>query len=341
MPTQSNSSRWETCRHPRCHHLLPRPTLLHRKMAPFSLGSLDLMLRMIRSPDALIEFGRRFSRRLNGVQLRAQRVGERIWPYLEGGRGDSIVLLHGFGTDKDRFGALLLMMGRGFHYVVPDVPGFGEHRQGGAASYDIDTQVLRLERFVDAVGLEQFHLMGISLGGFMAAYYAARNPDRVSSLCLMDSAGFSSPVRADAMRRLQDDGYNIFLPMDGGGMQLLIDHLLHHPVRLPDTLKRYWLKQSLDLLPWRRKLLEDLLDGGLYILDSVASRIQAPTLVIWGAQDRIFHVTTVDTIMALIEDCHAYIIHGCGHIPIVEFPILSARIYKDFLRTFSMGARLS
>jgi pimeloyl-ACP methyl ester carboxylesterase len=307
-------------------------------MLPFFLGSLDLMLRMTRSPDALIECLRRFNRRLCGVRWRAQRVGARIWPYLEGGRGENVVLLHGFGADKDRFGALL-KMGRGYHLVVPDIPGFGQHRPTGAARYDIDTQVRRLERFVDAVGLARFHLMGISMGGYMAAYYAARNADRVTSLCLMDSAGFSSPVPSDAMRRYQKDGCNVLLPSDGAGLQLMVDHLLHRRVKLPGALKRYWLQQSLVLRPWHRKLLEDLLDGGLYRLDGVAARIQAPTLVIWGARDRICHVTTVDTILALIEDCRAYVLYGCGHIPYIEFPSLSVGLYGDFLREVDQKVR--
>jgi pimeloyl-ACP methyl ester carboxylesterase len=308
-------------------------------MLPFFLGSLDLMLRMVRSPDALIEFGRRFNRRLCGVRWRAQRIGARVWPYLEGGRGENVVMLHGFGADKDRFGALL-MMGRGYHLVVPDIPGFGQHRPTEPARYDIDTQVRRLERFVDAVGLARFHLMGISMGGYMAGYYAARNADRVTSLCLMDSAGFSSPVRSDAMRRFQDDGCNVLLPADGAGLQLMVDHLLHRRLEIPGTLKRYWLKQTLALRPWHQKLLEDLMDGGLYRLDDVAARIQAPTLVIWGAQDRICHVATVGTILALIDNCHAYVIHGCGHIPFIDFPLLSAGIYKDFLRDLDQKVRL-
>jgi abhydrolase domain-containing protein 6 len=331
MPTPLNSRQWAFCRHPRCHHLLPRPTLLHRQMLPFFLGALDLMLRMTRSPDALIECVRRFNRRLCGVRWRAQRVGARIWPYLEGGRGEHVVLLHGFGADKDRFGALL-RMGRGYHLVAPDIPGFGQHRPTGAARYDIDTQVRRLERFVDAVGLARFHLMGISMGGYMAAYYAARNTDRVRSLCLMDSAGFSSPVASDAMRRFLHDGCNVLLPADGAGLQLMVDHLLHRRVEIPGTLMRYWLEQTLALRPRHRKLMEDLLDGGLYLLDGVATGIQAPTLVIWGAQDRICHVSTVDTILALIENCRAYVLHGCGHIPYIEFPWLSVGLYRDFLR---------
>jgi hypothetical protein len=53
-------------------------------MVSFALKSLDLMLRMSPAPDALFEFGHRINRRLCGVRLRRQRVGGRVWPYLEG-----------------------------------------------------------------------------------------------------------------------------------------------------------------------------------------------------------------------------------------------------------------
>jgi len=312
--------------------------MLQRGLMPFSINALNLMLKMSQDPDGVIAFGKRLNRRLCGLRLRKIKVADRVWPYLEGGRGDSLVLLHGFGADKDRFGSFLPMMGRHYHLVVPDLPGFGEQQPIWSTSYDIISQVRRLERFIEAAGPERFHLMGISLGGYMAAYYAARNTDRVRSLCLMNSAGFSSLVSGDAIRLFQTHGQNVFLPTDGAALQLLVDFLLYRSIKLPGTFKRYWLEQALDLQTWRKKLLEDLLAGGIYLMDFLAGRIVAPTLVVWGAEDRICHVSTVDNIMALIENCQSVILHGCGHIPIFEYPSLSAKLYRDFLRSCDKGA---
>ena len=70
----------------------------------------------------------------------------------------------------------------------------------------------------------------------------------------------------------------------------------------------------------------------MHRMDSLATEIKVPTLVIWGADDRICHVTAVDKILSLVEDCRAYIIHCCGHIPMIEYPLLFRKIYMGFLK---------
>ena len=338
LPRRLDCIERDDSRHLRLRHLEPKPSLLQREMLPYSVKAIDAMLGMSRDPDALVAAGYRLTRLMGGLRMKRQRVGRRSWPYLTGGKGEVVVLLHGFGADKDRFGSFLPMMRRGFRVVVPDIPGFGEQRQVWEASYDVASQVCRIERFVESLGLEKFHLMGISLGGYLAAHYASRNLHRVRSLCLMDTAGFSSSIDSDALQLFQDQQRNIFLPKNGAGMQRMVDYLLYRRLVLPDTLKRYWLKQTLRLMAWREKLFDDLLNGGIHLMDDLAGRIKAPTLVLWGAEDRICHVSTVDTILMLIERCQAYILHGCGHIPIIEHPGLSARLYRNFLRKHCGGA---
>ncbi len=340
IPRQPDGTERNALRQKQLHHLIPQPSKLQARMLPYSVKALDAMIRMSRNPDALILAGHRLNRLFSGLRLRCHRVDDRNWPYLEGGHGEAILMLHGFGADKDRLGSFLPMMRRDFHVIVPDVPGFGEQRQEWASRYDVGSQVYRIERFIESLGLEKFHLMGISLGGYLAAYYASQNPHRVSSLCLIDSAGFSSPVSSDALQLFESERLNIFLPRDESDMQLLVDYLLHRPLVLPKTLKRYWLKQTLDLMTWRIKLFDDLLSGGIYLMDDLACRIKAPTLVVWGAEDRVCHVSTVDSIMDRIEDCLAYILHDCGHIPILEHPALSARLYRNFLWEHRAGVSI-
>ena len=115
-------------------------------------------------------------------------------------------------------------------------------------------------------------------------------------------------------------------------MRVLLDFLLYHPIRLPETLLSCWARRGLSRQAWRAKLFDDLLAGGFYELDRFAPSIQAPTLVIWGGDDRICHVSAVARILSLVGNCRACIIHGCGHIPMVEYPALFRRLYLDFLR---------
>lgn len=274
----------------------------------------------------------RLGRWLCGMRIHFLKAGDIIWPYLDGGKGFPVVLLHGYGADKDRFGSLVPFL-RGCHRVIiPDIPGFGEHLPDGSLSYGIHDQVGRLDEFLRAMGLQRFHLMGLSLGGYLAGVYAARFPQQVCTLALMDSAGFASPVPSDARRLFESVGRNIFLYSNEREMQALIDFLLYRPIKLPMALRSYWTRQGLSRQAWRAKLFEDFMAGGIHDLDRLAPSIQAPTLVIWGADDRICHVSAVNRVLALIKNCRAYIIHGCGHIPMIEYPVLFRRLYLDFLR---------
>jgi abhydrolase domain-containing protein 6 len=316
---------------PGCFHLTPRPPFYQRRIVDLLLAGWDLVLRRSAHPAALMTRLLHLNRRLCGMQTRYLKSGDFKWPYLDGGKGVPVVLLHGYGADKDRFGSLIPFLKRRHRVIIPDIPGFGEHLPDWSLSYGIHDQVGRLDGFLRAIGLERFHLVGLSLGGYLAGVYAARFPRRVNTLALMDSAGFASPVPSDARRIFQSVGRNIFLYSDEREMQALMDFLLYHPIKLPMALLRYWTRQGLSRQAWRAKLFDDLMAGGVYELDRLAPSIQAPTLVIWGAEDCICHVSCVDRILAMIKNCRAYIIHGCGHIPMIEYPALFRRLYLDFL----------
>jgi pimeloyl-ACP methyl ester carboxylesterase len=301
------------------------------------MKGLNLMLTTARSPDMAMDAVIRLNRRLCGVRLKSRKAGNMIWPFLEGGTGAPVLLLHGFGADKDRFGSLVSYLRISRKVVIPDLPGFGDHRPDWSLSYGIEDQVRRLETFVNLRSAAQYHLMGISLGGYLAAYFTVRNPHLVKSLCLMSSAGFSSPVVSDARALYLKSGRNIFLCTTGQDVQNQMDYLLHRPVKLPGAVKRYWARRGVALLAWRRKLFEDLMAGGVERMDELAQDIKVPTLVLWGAQDRVLHVSTVDNIVSKIANCRAYIIHGCGHIPIIEYPVLSRKLYVDFLNRLCLS----
>jgi pimeloyl-ACP methyl ester carboxylesterase len=329
----SNSLKEEMfrCRPPQYHHLAPRPHPVQHWMLRLFMKGLNLILTTTRNPDMAMDAVIRLNRRLCGVRLKTRKAGSMLWPFLEGGTGEPVLLLHGFGADKDRFGSLVLYLRINHKVVIPDLPGFGDHLPDWSASYGIEDQVRRLETFANFRSAVQYHLLGISLGGYLAAYFAVRNPHLVKSLCLISSAGFSSPVVSDVWKLYQESGRNIFLCTTAQDVQDQMDYLLHRPVKLPGAVKRYWARRGVKLLAWRRKLFDDLMAGGVARMDDLAQHIKVPTLVLWGAQDRVMHVSAVDHIMSKIEDCRAYIIHGCGHIPIIEYPVLSRKLYMDFL----------
>src|SRR5690606_29500095 len=110
--------------------------------------------------------------------------------YYRGGpaSGETLILLHGFAADKDNWLRFSRHLTQDYRVIAVDLPGFGESDLP-PGSYDVGTQAERLANILDALGIRQAHVLGNSMGGHIAALFAARYPDRVHSLALFDNAG--------------------------------------------------------------------------------------------------------------------------------------------------------
>jgi pimeloyl-ACP methyl ester carboxylesterase len=132
-------------------------------------------------------------RTLAGVSQKSLQVGDHNWVYAEKGEGEPVLLLHGFAASKEVWMRMVADMPRGYRYIMPDLPGFGRSSYVPDANYDIPSQVPRLEAFASALGLSRFHLLGNSMGGNLAASYAATYPQRVVTLGLFAPSGVTQP----------------------------------------------------------------------------------------------------------------------------------------------------
>ena len=157
------------------------------------------------------------------VKKEVQVDGRRI-VYLEGGKGETIILLHGFGANKDAWTAFAKYL-KGYHLVIPDIPGFGESAQVPTYRYDLDTQVGRIQHFVEVLELDTFHVAGNSLGGAYAAAYTAAHPDKVLTIALINTAGAPSPNKSEFVMQLEK-GNNLFIIRNTEDYNKLMDLIL-------------------------------------------------------------------------------------------------------------------
>ncbi len=318
-------------------YVRPAPNRLEWWAVRLAVRFADIVLAFADNPEQSMSRAMAALRLIGGMRLRRISTDGIDWPFLVGGCGEAVVLLHGYGADKDRFGSLVPFLRRRYRVVIPDLPGFGDHKARNDLDYGITSQVQRLDAFVRAVGLTRFHLFGISLGGYAAALYAARFPQKILSLALMDPAGHTAPEPSDALRLFKQTGRNIFLYSSAADVEALAGFLIHRPFVLPARIKRYWAILGRTHLAWRRKLFNDLIGGGLSLLDEQAAKIRASTLIFWGAQDRICHVSSAQALLKLIPDCRAYVFHACGHMPLFEYPAACRDLYCKFLQKVSVN----
>ena len=310
-------------------------TAFQRLLSLFAIQLIKYSVKYVPFPALILKCVRHGCRWYSGVNRFEVMVDDHRWAYLAGGRGEVILFIHGFGADKDRFGIFLSAFSPCYRVISPDLPGFGENIPVYSKSYDIPSQVNRLNRFVNAIGLDKFHLFGISMGGYVCGCYASEYPDRILSLSLMDSGGVTSRIPSDAWIYYITEGRNVLLYNTPEQVDELMSFLFFNPPQIPRHFKEYFAREGKRVYALRKKLISDIFDGGLYLLDNRLSEIRAETLAIWGAEDRMVHRSAVEALEKGIKNFRSVIFKECGHLPFIEKPVETKRIYNQFLESLA------
>lgn len=250
--------------------------------------------------------------------------------YLEGGFGDPMVLLHGFGSSKDNWLRFAKHFTSDYRVIIPDLPGFGESSKPQSASYAYNEQVKRLNGLMAKLGVQSVHLAGSSMGGTIAAVYAAQHPDQVKTLALYDAAGIASPVRSERELMIER-GDNVFIVRDAKDYKRLLDMNFSTPLELPSVIVKYLARESIKAAPLQKQIYDEITatDSGAFL--ETLNKIQAPTLVVWGDSDKILHISAMPIFVENIQNAKSAVIKESGHLPMMEKPAESAALYKDFL----------
>lgn len=108
--------------------------------------------------------------------------------YQTFGSGTSFLVLHGWGSNSERWRAVAEKIAEsGYKVIVPDLPGFGESQQLDRP-WSPNDYCAFIEKFSDAIGIKEFYLMGHSFGGAIAAKFAIKFPQRINKLFLVAAA---------------------------------------------------------------------------------------------------------------------------------------------------------
>lgn len=252
------------------------------------------------------------------------------YAYLEGGQGEPLILLHGFGADKDNFTRVARFLTRHWHVIIPDHIGFGESSHPPEADYAPPAQVDRLRALAHALGLGPVHLGGSSMGGQIAMTWAALHRDEVASLWLIDPAGVWSAPESELQKVMRETGRNPLMASTVGEYEQVFAFVMTDPPVVPHPLLAVKAQERI-----RNQALEQRIFQQIRA-DSTEVRIAGlatPSLIVWGAQDRAINVATAEVLHRLLPNSRVIIMPGVGHLPMLERPARSAADYIQFRTT--------
>ena len=267
-------------------------------------------------------------RGLAGLREKSILVGKHTIVYLEGGRGESVLLLHGFGADKDNWNLFSRYLTKRYHVIAPDLPGFGESSKIWGDQYNIAAQVERVHAFAKEIGLTRFHLVGNSMGGLIAGVYAARYPDELFTLGLLDPAGVTEREPSEFSLELEK-GNNPLIVESVSDYDKLLDFTFIKPPSLPDPLKSHLAEMAVQSKDFNKKVFIEATPGNQ--LEVMMREIRAKTLILWGDTDRVLSVSSARVLQKGIENSKVIIMKDCGHMPMIERPEETARYYLEFI----------
>jgi len=279
------------------------------------------------APRKVLHRLQRDARRHAGLVRRECRLADGShYVYLEGGSGEPLLLLHGFGGNKDNFCRVAAHLTRHYRVIVPDHIGFGESARPGQADYGCDAQAERLEQLLAALGIESLHLGGNSMGGQIALVLASRQPQRVRSLWLLNSAGLWSVPSGEAWEQAARDGGNPLLVRSLDDYHALLAHSMSQPPQLPRPLLRVLAAQRIAHADHEQRIFDALTAASL---EERVRGLATPALIVWGEEDRIIPVAAAEVLAALLPNSQLIRLPRVGHLPMLECP---ERVADDYLQ---------
>ena len=273
--------------------------------------------------------------RLFGFEQKEVNIGELSLSYYESERSadkPTVLLLHGYSADKDVWPRFARHLADDYHIIIPDFAGHGDSGFNKNWDYSAPKQAERLLALIDKLDLQQVHLAGNSMGGFIAAYFAKDYPQRTLSALLIDPAGVHSSEPSD-MGKMLAQGRNPFEIHNSEEFAEFYAMTMANPPWLPgfvlDAIDEGYQQRLSEL----QQIFADF--HGKDMLDAQLHEIQVPVLLLWGQEDRLIHVSSVDVWKAGIPNIQVEVWSGIGHMPMVEDAEKTATVYQTFLKSLA------
>lgn len=255
--------------------------------------------------------------------------------YLEGGQGVPLMLLHGFGGNKDTFVQIAGLLTKHYRVIIPDIIGFGESEHPSDAGYSLSVQVERLRKFVQALNLHHLHLGGNSMGGQIALQYAAMYSTEVYSLWLISPSGIWSAPETRVLNTIREKGHNPLIARSEEEYKKVMALGMSKPPYIPKPMLKVLAQERIDNADLEEHIFQQLLD---HAVEDQIRGMKIPTLIVFGTHDRIISVETAHILEELLPDSKVVFVEDTGHVAMFEKAQQCANDYLAFRHSLNVGS---
>ncbi len=258
---------------------------------------------------------------------------------IDMGEGPAIVFVHGLSGSWPNWLEQLPVFARDHRVIAMDLPGFG-HSPMPNENITISAYARTLDGLLETLGVSAATVVGNSMGGFVSTELAIAFPQRVERLVLVSAAGISTyrhpgVERAGPyLRRLAPmvalyTGWTAaqsdWVTRRPGLRNLTLGLVTRHPDRLPAALAAEQLRGAGK--PGFMQALQANID---YPIEQRLPEIACPTLIVWGAEDKVIPVADADVFERLIPNSRKVIFEDTGHVAMLERPASFNELLSEF-----------
>lgn len=251
--------------------------------------------------------------------------------YQEKGTGTALVLIHGFTSSTYSWKDVFEPLSRNFRVIAVDLKGFGFSGKPDG-DYTRRAQAQLVARLLNHLKIEKAWLVGSSMGGEVALNVALANPRLVAGLVLIGSAGVAvtgGSSLAPAYVRIPFVGRALT------ALALTSDKLVREGLEksffddAKVTAERVaYYHRPLKTRGGQLAALRVRTQWDQFPIEQHLGRVDARTLIIWGAEDALIPLAAGRTMNSLIKDSKLVVIEKCGHVPQEEMP---ARVLQEVI----------
>ena len=265
-----------------------------------------------------------------GFEKRQQALSELEMVCYIGGNPErpAIVMLHGYSADKVVWLRFAQHLSDDYHIIIPDLAGHGETGFASQWDYTMEAQAERVAKLLSSLDIDRAHVIGNSMGGFIAAQFALMYPERTLSVTPVDPAGVPTP-QPSKMEKMLAQGRNPFLVENAEQFTEFYHMTMAQPPWLPQMVLDAMAENYRARAPELDAIFADIQRSPL--LTDRLGDIESPALILWGDQDALIHVSGAQRWHELMPNSELTVWKGIGHMPMLEIPEDSARRYREFL----------